>query len=171
MADMTLSETLLNPLSLALLLYVLVLTATNLLAQRLRLRMVDVAEEMLAEPRWNQRQRDEINLLLDSCTSFALGGLLPIGVIKALVRGIQGRLPVRNQWERELLADRRFGEILTYYIVSLLAANPFASLITLPAMLLSAGILAIIRADNKREIVDEPALFVASRMPEMPLAV
>jgi hypothetical protein len=147
-----------NPVVLALLGYAGLVIALALALQPLRLRMVRLAETLLAESHWNRAEREEINSLLDTMDSLAHSIIFPIALIFGAGMTVFGyELPRDRNLER-LAKSETFDEFTTLYFVSLLGANPFVAVITIPLIVICTPIMLLGCRGSFMESVEKPVL-------------
>ena len=158
------ADILTNPVVLALVGYAALVATLLVVTQPLRLRMIDVAEGMLAERRWNAAEREEINQLLDTSMSVKIGLMLPVAAIASIMFDV---LRTRTEWPasiRRLEEDHRFHELSRMYIVSVLAANPLAGVFSIALMGFNVLILLLMQTATFRDAIEEPILKVSAAM-------
>src|SRR4051812_16650918 len=131
--------------------------------QPMRLRMVDLAESMLAEGHWNKDQREQINLLLDRCASLSISIMLPIAAATSLLMDVMGVDTHVPGWMRRLDEDERFHALISRFIVSVLGANPIAAMFTVPLMALSLLIGIVRSSRGYQRTIEEPIAILAQR--------
>lgn len=177
---------LMSPLGIATFAYIAFALGLALAAFPSRIRMTQLAEAMLAETHWTERERWEINNLLDTCLSFRIGFAVPFAITTSIFSIVSGSR--RNPKEKllRLFGDRRFDRIVIFYFISILAANPFAMILSIPLAFVSVFISLLLnwRATKKRkarsklgsiwsvvvDAVDIPVVDAAHTRPEFPIA-
>lgn len=155
---------LITPLGVALLGYVVVAAVLALVVHPLRVHMVSVAEKMLAEGRWNAEERAKINQLLDTCMSFRVGLAMILAVVAVTAEDLLGRERAVPKARIRLVADPRFHVLLRLYFLSALAANPLATLVVVPLMIVS-GVVEKLTGGSINQVVEEPSLRAAASIP------
>lgn len=143
---------------LALIGYAALVVVLALILQPMRLRMIDTAEEMLAERHWNKDQRENINDLLDSCASIGASIALPVALVISIFAETLRLEPEQPIWLKRLGEDERFHALLNRYFVSLLGANPLIAMVTVPLMVLNVVVAAVVRSSTLRSAIEEPIL-------------
>jgi hypothetical protein len=152
-----------SPVAFALTLYVVVAILLNQLAHPIRLKLVDSAEEFLREKKWNAQQRDELNLLLDTCMSFRVGLLVPVGVVSIVIDETLRRPIECSPSQIELSNDPRFDSLLGRYFVSIAAANPIAAVVSVILMALGM-IITVPFGASIRSLMEWPVLRASAGM-------
>lgn len=130
------NDVLANPIFLALIAYVVVMVGLLYLIHPVRMKLVEIVEEMLAEPRWNDEQREYLTNTADHCMSFATGLLLPFGILSIMLDDLLRR-DTTSESMRELDADPRAAQIAWRFVLSVAAANPLAALLAFPLFVAS----------------------------------
>ena len=154
--------TILAPVILLMAGYLAVVAILAFVAHPLRRRMIEIAEEMLAEPSLAPVNRDRINHLLDTCMSFRVGLRLPFAILSQIIDDFL-RLPLhRSPSQKELMKDERYTQLLGRYSLSVLAANPLAAIATSILIIPGAIIHVVMRGTNQRDgirrTVEQPVL-------------
>lgn len=148
-------EILTSPIALMLIGYALVQVVATALVDPVRHRMVANAEAMLAEERWSEQQREEINILLDASMAFRVGFIIWLGVLSLTVDIALRRTTKPETWQRELMDDERFDALLHDFAISSAAANPFAAVGTAFLMGCALILAAIVQRLPSRQIINE----------------
>jgi hypothetical protein len=147
-----------SPVVLGLLGYAGLVVALALVLQPMRLRMVRLAESLLAESKWNRAQREEINDILDSMDSPLRAIVFPIALIVGTgIIVFKYELP-RDKNLEQLLKSNKFDELTTLHFVSLLGANPLVAAITIPLIVICVPIMLIGIRGTFMESVEKPVL-------------
>jgi hypothetical protein len=156
---MDLTSLLLSPLGILLLGYAAVAALLTIAAHPLRVLLVQRVEEMLAEPKWDEHEREELNFVLDTCAAFRVGPIVVIVFLEMILRAIVG---VEHKRENErLLDDDRFGRIVALYLLSVGAANPVAAIVAIPLVMILVVVSALFARDHVKVIAEESAVRVA----------
>jgi hypothetical protein len=160
--NMTVADLLTHPFALAIMGYGGLVVVLAIALQPLRLRMVDLAESMLAEGHWNQDQREALNTLLDTCASFGNAFLFPVVIVSALTSDVLREEVEAPDWCKRLEEDERFQGLIWRYFVSLLAANPIVAVLSIALMLLHLFVAAISRVATLTVAFQQPVLRVSA---------
>jgi hypothetical protein len=163
--DMNATAALLTPLAMALLGYAVLVAMLALALHPLRKRMFRTAESILAEGQWSADERARVNHLMDTCMSFRVGAIMPIAVISVILDDLLRREVRSTKSRTRLHRDHRFHQVIAIYLLSVMAANPLASAVTLPLLVLSAIIDKLMGQATVREVVEEPTLRALGSMP------
>jgi hypothetical protein len=121
-------------------LYALVHIGLNLAMRRARIEMVELAEQILADPAVSDAGKYEVNHVLDTCMSFKVGAIVPIAVIGVFIDEVRGAPEPAD----EFAGDTRFTRLLLLYYASVLAANPLLAIVSIPIALVGTFITATI---------------------------
>lgn len=146
---------------LALLGYAAFVVVVQLALQPLRLQMVDLAEEMLAEGHWNKDQRDRLTLLVDHCASLSFSLVLPVAFVVSILIDIIGVHQPLTPSRKRLVADPRYQTLLRRFFISLLGANPIAAVVTIPLMAINMLVQAVRSRKGYQLAIEEPIALVA----------
>ncbi len=133
-----------------------VMILLNVALRSSRLRMVELAEEMLADPAMGHEDRELIDHLIDTAFSFRVAFLAIPAALAAMFEIILG-----EAWERDAL-DPRFGELTSRYVASVSAVNPIGAIIAAP-IVLTAGIFAGLFGKQSMPVAMERQAIRASR--------
>jgi uncharacterized membrane protein (DUF441 family) len=154
-----------SPLAVALIGYVILVTALALAAHPMRIRMVELVEDILAEPQWNAAERLRLNQLLDTCMSFRVGLMVVVAALSVIVDVALGRVEEPPASTARLRKDARYHSIVVRYFVSVLAANPIAAVAAVPLMIM-ALIAEQMIGGTMRAAVEEAALKASASLPK-----
>lgn len=144
-------------LALILLGYAAVTVGLAMLAQPMRLRMVDLAEEILADEQFSERERDLINHLLDTAFSFRVGLQMPLAVLTTIANDVL-RVPNELPATKRLMQDERYHGVLLRHFLSVLAGNPIVAPITIALMIISLIVDLATSSSNPRDAVEASVL-------------
>lgn len=142
--------------------YFLVLVIATLVAQKARVRLVNLVDEMLAEEHWNRHERDELNFLAESCSSAKVSLLLPVAALYGLAEAVLRGSANPNPDTMRLDNDPRHTRVAGLYMASLAGNSPFAMALALPIALLAVGILALRGEDGLARAMDIPLRHVST---------
>ncbi len=136
--------------------YIAIISITTLLAQPLRLRLVVLVDDMLDEQGWNKAERSMLAFLADSCSSSAVGFLLPFASAYGLATAVVvGHDEPGGQLAR-LESDPRHNKLVALYILAIAGNSPFAALISLPLVLMASAARALRGEKSLTHAVDAP---------------
>jgi hypothetical protein len=100
-----------------------------------RVSLFEKSKELLDRPDLSQKERGFINFLLNYHSSFMIAWIVPVAISRALWKKIKGEAPSHGG------KIDRTARLVIPFSISLLAANPFAALVTmiiLPFFLVAA---------------------------------
>lgn len=138
--------------------YGAVLIVGLLLGGGLRTRLVELVAEFDDEQNWNDEERRELDWMLASCTSSAVGMLLPIASAFTAASFILGAESPPDAVPRRLEQDPRFEELVGKYMGSVMLANPLAALLSMPFLLLTWLVVAARGKLDVMRALEKPVL-------------
>ncbi|MGA1800173.1 hypothetical protein VH567_15490 [Sphingomonas sp. 4RDLI-65] len=142
--------------------YVGILSATTLLSQPFRVRAQDIGMDLLESPTLSKVERDEVSWMIESGTSSAIGLMLPFAAVFLLVGMLLGADLKDDVATPHLNKDRRFGEMTRYYVLSIMACSPFASLLAMPLIVILVGAVALRGHRGLIDAAEAPAMKAAA---------
>ena len=148
-----------NPLMVVLLGYIVIAAALTLLVQPVRLHLVEVVEELAAEPWSTKEDGAYLDRLAANCMSFIVAAALPLAVIGTTVDHVLG--PARtfeSKLSNKMRNDPRFHRVLKYYFLSILAGSPLLGLLSLVLIMMDVGIRMCFQKDGVQEAVEYPVM-------------
>lgn len=163
--DMPLMEILLTPLAMILVGYALFAAILALAVHPLRVRLVTLCEEFLAEKRWNDVERAELNGLIDTAMSFKAGAMMIPAGLAAILDKALGKEPPCIEEHARLDRDPRFDKVIAFYVLSVLAANPFAAVIAIPILIVAVAMDLLLGQGGSTNLVEDTALRAMGSIP------
>lgn len=126
----------------------------SLSMRNFRLRLVDIAEELLADKSLSRETKDDINHLIDTCMSYKVAFFLPLAALASAADTILGI----NHPTEELDDDERYHDLVGRYFVSVIAANLIFAPVAILSVLLFGLVDLLFGRNSKVEFVEQPAL-------------
>jgi hypothetical protein len=104
-----------------------------LLTQSLRIRLAILVNDMLKEERWTKAERAHLRSMVETSMSTAVGARVPLAAISVFIDVALGLRLDRGVPASNVRSDPRYrGPLSLWYMLSILATNPIATLLSLP---------------------------------------
>jgi len=136
-----------NPISVALAAYIAIAILLALVTQPVRLRMVDLGNELLADGRTPGPLKAEVLYLMRRSMSMRVAALVPVALLSSMLDDILGREVAEDDGA---LDDPRFEGFLIRYLASILACNPLLAIVSILLAPISMVVHAVMRGGAAR---------------------
>jgi len=136
--------------------YVAVLVVLACALHPLRVGMFMIAKELLAEPQWEEHEREDVRRLLGTSFSFRVGLVLPAAFVGSAMDTLLGRDTAFPREYQRLGNDPRYHKIVERYFASVLAANPLVAPVTI-VLMVGDWLLDVLKGERRlRQSLEEP---------------
>lgn len=122
--------------------YIAILAIATVIVQPFRIRLVMLADDMLAEKHWSKDERELLKFMSDNCVSSSVGVALPFAAAYSLALTITGGHSDSPMNTSRIDHDPRRRTLVRLFFISIGGASPFASLISAPLLALNVALVA-----------------------------
>ncbi|MDF2496050.1 hypothetical protein [Sphingomonas sp.] len=137
--------------------YGAIVIATTLLSQPARVRLQEIALDILDERHLSQDDRETVEWMIQSSSSSVVGLMLPFAAAYLLAGALLGARP-NGTGQSKLRQNPRYDEMAGLYVASIMACSPFASLVAAPFIIAGVMLTAIRGNRSLVAAAEAPAL-------------
>ena len=138
--------------------YGAIVIVSTVLSQPLRVRLQGIGLDLLENPRFTDADRQEIEWLMSSSSSSVIGLMMPVAAVFMLAGSLLGARPAPDPRTAKLRADPRYNDMAFYYVSSIMACSPFATLVALPFIMSGLVVTALRGNRSLLDAAEAPAM-------------